>query len=113
MGGSNAHTTKRSTMVVETRTTYDNEVKENEEVEVILTHVDHDKKRLHLKCEMYEKKTNTLAATLESLFLYIDLNKRKVTEFEEDKLKIMDEFINENGKNFNSENLVLSGKLKK
>ena len=100
-------------MVVETRTTYNNEVKENDEVEVVLTHFDHDKKRLHLKCEMYEKKTNTLAATLESLSLYIDLNKRKVTEFEEDKLKIMDEFINENGKNFNSENLVLSGKLKK
>ena len=60
-----------------------------------------------------KKKKNTLAATLESLSLYIDLNKRKVTEFEEDKLKIMDQFIDENRKNFNSENLVLSGKLKK
>ena len=58
-------------------------------------------------------KTNTLAATLESLSLYIDLNKRKVTEFEEDKLKIMDQFIDEHKKNFNSENLVLSDKLKK
>ena len=60
-----------------------------------------------------KKKTNTLAATLESLSLYIDLNKRKVTEFEEDKLKIMDQFIDEHRKNFNSENLVLSDKLKK
>ena len=113
MGGSNAQITKRSTMVVETRTTYNNEVKENDEVEIVLTHFDHDKKRLHLKCEMYENKTNTLAATLESLSLYIDLNKRKVTEFEEDKLKIMDQFIDEHRKNFNSENLVLSDKLKK
>jgi acyl-CoA thioester hydrolase len=50
---------------------------------------------------------------MESLSLYIDLEKRKVTEFEQDKLEIMDKFIEENKKNFNSENLVLSGKLKK
>ena len=113
MGGSNAKTTKRSTMVVETRTTYNNEVKENDEVEVFCTHFDHDKKSLHLKCEMYEKKSNTLSATMESVSLYIDLEKRKVTEFEEDKLKIMDEFIRENKEKFNSENLILSSKLKK
>ena len=113
MGEEAAINTKRSTMVVETHTTYNNEVKENEEVDIYCTFFDHDKKRLHLKCEMYEKKTNTLAATLESLSLYIDLNKRKVTEFEEDKLKIMDQFIYEHRKNFNSENLVLSDKLKK
>ena len=100
-------------MVVETRTTYNNEVKENDEVEVILTYFDHDKKRLHLKCEMYEKKSNTLAATIENLSLYIDLDKRKVTEFEDDKLKIMDEFIKENGSKFNTNNLLLSNKLKK
>ena len=113
MGGSNAQITKRSTMVVETRTTYNNEVKENDEVEVVLTHFDHDKKRLHLKCEMYEKKSNKLAATIESLSLYIDLDKRKVTEFEQDKIQIMDDFINKNKVSFNSENLVFSGKLKK
>ncbi len=50
---------------------------------------------------------------MESLSLYIDLEKRKVTEFEQDKLEIMDKFIEENKMNFNSENLVLSGKLKK
>ena len=113
MGGENAKSNLRSTMVVETRTTYNNEVKENQEVEVYCTHFDHDKKRLHLKCEMYEKETKTLAATMESLSLYIDLGKRKVTEFEEDKLKIMDEFIDENKSSFKSENLELSGRLKK
>ena len=113
MGGANAQINKRTTMVVETRTTYNNEVKENEEVDVYCTYFDHDKKRLHLKCEMYEKKTNKLAATMENLYLYIDLGKRKVTEFEQDKLEIMDNFINENKAKFNSENLVLSGKLKK
>jgi acyl-CoA thioester hydrolase len=100
-------------MVVDTRTTYDNEVKENDEVDVYCTFFDHDKKRLHLKCEMYEKKSNKLAATIESLSLYIDLDKRKVTEFEQDKIQIMDDFINKNKVSFNSENLVFSGKLKK
>ena len=113
MGGANAQINKRTTMVVETRTTYNNEVKENEEVDVYCTYFDHDKKRLHLKCEMYEKKTNKLAATMENLSLYIDLGKRKVTEFEQDKLEIMDSFIKENKANFNSKNLVFSDKLKK
>ncbi len=113
MGGAKAQINKRSTMVVETRTTYNNEVKENEEVDVYCTFFDHDKKRLHLKCEMIEKKTKKLAATTESLSLYIDLDKRKVTEFEEDKIKIMDDFINENKNNFKNDNLVLAGKLKK
>ena len=113
MGASAAKNLNRSTMVVETRTTYNNEVKENQEEEVYCTHFDHDKKRLHLKCEMYEKETKTLAATMESLSLYIDLGKRKVTEFEEDKLKIMGEFIDENKSSFKSENLELSGRLKK
>ena len=60
-----------------------------------------------------KKKTKKLAATTESLSLYIDLDKRKVTEFEEDKIKIMDDFINENKNNFKTDNLVLTGKLKK
>ena len=113
MGGENAQANKRSTMVVDTRTTYDNEIKENEEVEVYCTFFDHDKKRLHLKCEMYEKNSKKLAATIESLSLYMDLDKRKVTEFEQDKIQIMDDFINKNKVSFNSENLIFSGKLKK
>ena len=62
---------------------------------------------------MYEKKTRKLAATTESISLYIDLEKRKVTEFEEDKIKIMDDFINENKNSFKSDKLVLADKLKK
>ena len=100
-------------MVVDTRTTYDNEVKENEEVEVYCTFFDRDRKRLHLKCEMYEKNSKKLAATIESLSLYIDLDKRKVTEFEQDKIQVMDDFINKNKASFKSENLMFSGKLKK
>ena len=63
--------------------------------------------------EMIEKSSKKLSATIEMLALYIDLSKRKVTEFEEEKIKIMDDFINENKDEFNSNNLAIIGKLKK
>ncbi len=113
MGEDSAKTNKMSTMVVETHTTYNNEVKEGEEVEINLTFFDHDKKRLHFKMEMLEKTTKKLSATLEMLSLYIDLNKRKVAEFEEDKVKLMDDFIKLNKSNFKDNDLVITGKLKK
>ena len=113
MGENSAKTSKRSTMVVETHTTYNNEVKEGEEVEINLTFFDHDKKRLHFKLEMIEKSSKKLSATIEMLSLYINLNLRKVSEFEEDKIKIMDDFINSNKINFNKNNLLIKGKLKK
>ena len=113
MGENSAKTTNMSTMVVETYTTYNNEVKEGDEVEINLTFFDHDKKRLHYKMEMIEKSSQKLSATLEMLSLYIDLNKRKVSEFENDKLKVMDNFINLNKSSFNNDDLVITGKLKK
>ena len=113
MGENSAKTTKMSTMVVETHTTYNNEVKEGDEVEINLTFFDHDKKRLHFKMEMIEKSSKKLSATLESLSLYIDLKRRKVTEFENEKIKIMNEFIHKNKSKFNYENLKFSSKLKK
>ena len=108
MGGAAAKNLNRSTMVVETNTKYLNEVKENEIVNVNLTYFDHDKKRLHLKMEMISQKTNKLSASMEWISLYIDLSKRKVTEFEKEKEKLMDEFIRENKSNFSSENLLFS-----
>ena len=113
MGEKSAKDTQRSTMVVETRTTYDGEVKEGDEVEIVLTFFDHDKKRLHFKMEMIEKSSKKLSATLEMLSLYIDLNKRKVAEFEDEKVKLMDDFINLNKSNFKDNDLVIFGKLKK
>ena len=113
MGEQSAKTTNMSTMVVETHTTYNNEVKEGDEVEINLTFLDHDKKRLHYKMEMIEKSSKKLAATLEMLSLYIDLNQRKVTEVEQEKAKLMDDFINLNKSNFNNNDLVITGRLKK
>ena len=113
MGSHSAETTNRSTMVVETNTQYISEVKENDEVDIMLTFFDHDKKRLHLKLEMIEKKTQKLSAKMEWISLYIDLNIRKVIEFENEKIKIMDEFIEKNKVNFISDDLKFSSKLKK
>ena len=113
MGETSAKTSGMSTMVVETNTTYDSEVKEGEEVEVTLTYFDHDKKRLHYKLEMIEKKSKKLSSTIEMLSLHVDLNKRKVAEFDEERTKLMDNFINENKDKFKSDNLKFTGKLKK
>ena len=113
MGEQSAKTTKKSTMAVESHTTYNNEVKENEEVNIYLSYFDHDKKRLHYKLEMYEKSKNILSATTEVLSLYMDLNIRKVAEFENEKVAIMDNFVNENKSKFKFDNLQFSNKLKK
>ena len=113
MGEQSAKTTNMSTMVVETHTTYNSEVKEGDEVEINLTFFDHDKKRLHFKMEMIEKSSKKLSATIEMLSLYIDLSKRKVSEFENEKIKLMDDFINLNNSKFKKANLNFSGKLKK
>ena len=113
MGGDSAQNDKKSTFAVETHTTYNQEVKLGEEVEVLLTYLDHDKKRIHYKVSMFHKEKKYLAATTEVVSLYIDLNQRKVAEFEPEKIKIMDDFIKTNSSKFNTEKLVLLNKLKK
>ena len=113
MGGTAAKDLNRSTMVVETNTKYLNEVKEGETVNVNLTYFDHDMKRLHLKMEMISQKNNKLSASMEWISLYIDLSKRKVTEFEDEKIKLMKDFIEENKSKFSNEDLIFSSKLKK
>ena len=113
MGEHSAKTTKKSTMVVESHITYNQEVSEGDEVDVNLTFFDHDKKRLLYKMEMIHREKKYLASTIEILALYVDLGQRKVAEFEEEKNKVMDDFIEKNKANFKSEDLKFSSKLKK
>ena len=113
MGEHSAKTTKKSTMVVESHITYNQEVNEGDEVDINLTYFDHDKKRLLYKMEMIHKEKKYLASTIEILALYVDLGQRKVAEFEDEKIKIMDNYIRENKNNFQSEELKFSSKLKK
>ena len=113
MGEKSAKETNKSTMVVQSHITYNQELLEGDEVDLNLIYFNHDKKRLQYKFEMVHKTKNYLASTIEILALYVDLSKRKVTEFEDEKLKLMDNFILENSSKFNSDNLVFSDKIKK
>ena len=113
MGEHSAKTTKKSTMVVESHITYNQEVNEEDEVNVNLIYFDHDKKRLQYKFEMIHREKKFLASTMEFLSLYVDLNDRKVIQFEDEKIEIMNNFIEKNKSTFNSKDLKFSTKLKK
>ena len=113
MGGQSPKRDKKTTFVAEMYTIYNQEVRLGEEVETHLTYIDHDKKRIHYRLSMFHKTKKYLAATNEVISLYVDLNKRKVVEFDPDRLKAMDDFIKNNSPKFNSDKLIFSGKLKK
>ena len=113
MGGKSAQENKKTTFVAEMYTTYNQEVRLGEVVESHITYVDHDKKRIHYRLSMFHREKKYLAATNEVLSLYVDLSKRKVVEFDSDRIKLMDDFIKNNSSKFNSDKLLFSGKLKK
>ena len=113
MGELSAKTTGKSTMIVESNITYNQELMIDDEVDVNLVFFDHDKKRLQYKMEIIHKHEKFLASTIEVLALYVDLNNRKVLEFEQEKVLIMDKFIRDNRNKFDNTNLKLSEKLKK
>ena len=104
---------KRTTFAVESHTTYDMEVKVGDEVDINLLFIDFDKKRIVYKLEMIHKSEKYLAATTEVCSLYVDLNSRKVTEFEESKSNLIKNFIEDNKNNFKPGNLHLINKIKK
>ena len=113
MGGKSAKEDKRTTFVAEMYTAYKQEVRLGEEVEIHLSYVDHDKKRIHYRLSMFHKEKKYLAATNEVLSLYVDLDKRKVVEFDQNRLNLMDETIKLNSSKFSSDDLFFTSKLKK
>ena len=113
MGEVSAKTTKKSTMVVESNITYNQEVQEGDEVDVNLIYCDHDKKRILYKLEMIHSKKKYLASTIEAISLYVDLNARKVVEFEPEKVQIMDDYIAKHKNLFKTDDLKFLSKLKK
>ena len=113
MGGHSAKQDKKTTFVAEMYTAYKQEVRLGEDVETHLTYVDHDKKRIHYRLSMFHKEKKYLAATNEVLSLYVDLNKRKVTEFDVDRVVLMDDCIKKNSSKFDKDKLVFLNKLKK
>ena len=113
MGGESAKKDKKTTFVAEMHTIYKQEVRLGEEVETHLTYVDHDKKRIHYRLSMYHKEKKYLAATNEVLSLYVDLEKRKVIEFDSDRKILMDDCIKKNSSKFSTDKLIFLNKLKK
>ena len=113
MGEHSAKTTKKSTMIVESHITYNRELRLNDEVDINCIYFNHDDKRLHYKMEMIHKEKKYLASTIEILALYVDLKERKVSNFENKKIELMDAFIKKNKSNFDKEDLKFSSKLKK
>ena len=113
MGGESAKKDKKTTFVAEMYTAYKQEVRLGEEVETHLTYIDHDKKRIHYRLSMFHKEKKYLAATNEVLSLYVDLDKRKVIEFDPDRIVLMDDCIKKNSTTFNKEKLIFLNKLKK
>ena len=63
--------------------------------------------------EIIHKEKKFLASTIEVLALYVDLNTRKVAEFESEKIQIMDDYIKSNLEKFDNKDLKFSSKLKK
>ena len=100
MGGISAKKDKKTTFVAEMHTIYNQEVRLGEEVETHLTYVDYDKKRIHYKLSMFHKEKKYLAATNEILSLYVDLNKRKVIEFDTDRVTLMNDCIIKNSSKY-------------
>ena len=108
-----AKTKKRSTMIVESHITFNQELIENDEVDINLVYFDHDKKMLNYKLEMINKKNKQISSKIEILSLYVDLIKRKIIFFKDKKIKIMDDYIKKNKKKFKTNNLKFSSKLTK
>jgi acyl-CoA thioester hydrolase len=113
MGGLSAKKEKKTTFVAEMHTIYKQEVRLGEEVETHLTYIDHDKKRIHYRLSMFHKEKKYLAATNEVLSLYVDLDRRKVTEFDNARITFMDDCIKKNSSKFNADKLIFLNKLKK
>ena len=113
MGGGSAKQDKKTTFVAEMYTAYKQEIRLGEEVETHLTYVDHDKKRIHYRLSMFNKEKKYLAATNEVLSLFVDLNKRKVVEFDSSRLALMDDCMKKNSVKFDTNKLFFINKLKK
>ena len=113
MGEYSAKTTMKSTMIIETHITYNRELRLNDEVDINCIYFNHDDKKLHYKMEMIHKEKKYLASTIEIFAVYVDLKKRKVTGFEDEKIELMDDFIKKNKLNFNEKDLKFSSKLRK
>ncbi|WP_193367672.1 thioesterase family protein [Pelagibius marinus] len=64
--------------------TYQREVKEGDPLRITTQLLGYDEKRIRFFCRMYHAGEGFLAATMESLSLYVDLNRRRVSILPDD-----------------------------
>jgi acyl-CoA thioester hydrolase len=72
------------TFVTETHTRYERELLVGEKVRVAVQILGVDDKRMHVAHEMFRLKDGLRSATLESMFLHVDLVARRVTPYPPD-----------------------------
>ena len=113
IGEISAKTKKKSMMILETHITFNHELIENDKVDINLVYFNHDKRMLNYKLEMINRKNKKISSTIEILSVYVDLIERKITLFEDEKIKIMNDYIKKNKKKFRTDGLKFSSKLKK
>ena len=111
VGEMSAKTKKKSMMILESHITFDRELIENDKVDINLIYFDHDKRMLNYKLEMINKKNKKISSTIEILSAYVDLIERKISLFEDQKIKIMNNYIKKNKKKFINKNIKFSSKL--
>ena len=112
IGENSAKNENRTTFAVESHTKYIKEVKEGDLVDINLLFLDRDKKRFVYQLEIVNKNGDYRAATTEVCSVYVNLDIRRVTEIEPHKLKLVDDFIEENKNNFTPIEFYLNDKLK-
>ena len=111
IGEISAKTKKKSMMILETHITFNHELIENDKVDINLVYFNHDKRMLNYKLEMINRKNKKISSTIEILSVYVDLIERKITLFEDEKIKIMNHYIKKNKKKFRTDGLKFSSKL--
>ena len=111
IGEISAKTKKKSMMILETHITFNHELIENDKVDINLVYFNHDKRMLNYKLEMVNRKNKKISSTIEILSVYVDLIERKITLFEDEKIKIMNDYIKKNKKNFTDKNIKFLSKL--
>ena len=76
--------TKLSTMVVESHASHWGELFKGDTILQRITILGYDKKRLHIVGELFEEKSMRLAATIENMCLFVNMETRKVAESPKD-----------------------------
>jgi len=90
--------TNKSTFAVECHITYQRELKEGEFYCITSQVLAYDEKRIHFFQRMYHAEERYLAATVEWMNLHVDLGSRRVTQWPEHILTLIEEWVRQQKK---------------